>query len=83
MTREEVLVLVNRILAKQGKSPIVAENQSLAAAGFGSLDFSELALRVEAALGRELPFDAARLRGVKTIDDVLRFFAEHDSQSAP
>jgi len=39
--------------------------------GFRSLDFSELALRVEDEIDRELNFDAPGLRSVVTIGDVL------------
>jgi acyl carrier protein len=43
---------------------------------FRSLDFSELALRVEQSVGRELNFDAGRLRGIRTVGDVLDFFQD-------
>ena len=46
--------------------------------GFRSLDFSELALRVEQARGRELDFDAARLRAIERVVDILDFFAPAD-----
>jgi acyl carrier protein len=39
--------------------------------GFRSLDFSELALRVEDEIDRELNFDAPGLRSVVTVGDVL------------
>jgi len=42
--------------------------------GFRSLDFSELALRVEQELGPELNFDAPGLRAVKTVGGVLDLF---------
>ena len=41
--------------------------------GFRSLDFSELALRVEDEIGRELNFDAPGLRQIETVADVLEF----------
>lgn len=44
--------------------------------GFRSLDFSELALRVEDEIDVELNFDAPGLRGVRTIGDVLDLLVE-------
>ena len=44
--------------------------------GFRSLDFSELALRVEDEIGEELNFDAPELRQIRTISDVLDFLEQ-------
>ena len=44
--------------------------------GFRSLDFSELALRVERSVDRELSFNAASLRQIRTLRDVLDFLSE-------
>ena len=44
--------------------------------GFRSLDFSELALRVEDEIGEELNFDAPELRQIATISDVLDFLEQ-------
>ena len=44
--------------------------------GFRSLDFSELALRVERKVGNELSFDAVALREIRTVKDVLDFLEE-------
>jgi acyl carrier protein len=41
--------------------------------GFRSLDFSELALRVEQRLGAELNFEASPLRRIETVQDVIDF----------
>ena len=81
MTRDEIKQLMNTILAKQGKPPVADESSALRDAGFRSLDFSELALRVERAIGDELNFDAALMRSIATVADVLNFF-EKTIQSA-
>ena len=72
--RDLMLQTMNAILARQGKPPVAGADQALRAAGFRSLDFSELALRLETAAGRELNFDAAPLRRIATVGDVLDFF---------
>lgn len=73
MTRTDIKDLLNKILANQGKPAVQDEASSLPQAGFRSLDFSELALRVERAAGKELTFDAAAMRRIQTIRDVLDF----------
>lgn len=75
MHRSEILTLLKEILARQGKTAEFAEDAELAAIGFRSLDFSELALRVEMAAGVTLTFDAAPLRAIRTVKDVLDFLA--------
>ncbi len=74
MTRAEILNLLKEILKRQGKPAAFGEEAALAEIGFRSLDFSELALRVEAASGKTLTFDAAPLRAIRTVGDVLDFF---------
>jgi acyl carrier protein len=76
MTRDQVRDWMNTILGKQGKPAIDDDAADLRSIGFRSLDFSELALRVEMTTGNELNFDAAALRGIETVDDVLTFFTE-------
>jgi acyl carrier protein len=72
--RDAIRTMMNEILAKQGRDAPGNEAASLRDVGFRSLDFSELALRVEMAVGDELTFDAAALRGIETVADVLDFF---------
>jgi acyl carrier protein len=60
-------------LTKQGKGLPAAEDAELQDIGFRSLDFSELALRVEDEVGEELNFDAPGLRQIRTVGDVLDF----------
>ena len=61
------------VLAKQGKELPADDATPLEAIGFRSLDFSELALRVEDEVGDELNFDAPGLRSIRTVGDVLDF----------
>lgn len=75
MRESDVLALINDILYRQGKPPVETEEQHLREAGFRSLDFSELALRVEVAEGRPIEFDAGQLRRIATVRDVVRFFS--------
>lgn len=74
MNPDQIRDLMNHCLSRQGKSSIQNDGQSLQELGFRSLDFSELALRVEDGLGRELAFDASDLRCIQTVGDVLTFF---------
>ena len=49
--------------------------------GFRSLDFSEVALRLEDELGYELNFEASTMRRIGTIRDVIDFFVEASLQT--
>lgn len=74
MGRDEIIETMRRILETEGKSPGAIEpSSSLRSLGFRSLDFSELCLRVEDATGKELNFDATRLRRIETVADVCDF----------
>lgn len=74
MTKDEIRNLMNIILEKRGMAAVESDAAELRAIGFRSLDFSEMALRIERAMGRELNFDAALMRAITTVDDVLGFF---------
>tara|TARA_R110000787_G_scaffold200119_3_gene311172 strand:- start:3558 stop:3800 length:243 start_codon:yes stop_codon:yes gene_type:complete len=74
MTRSEILDLMNMVMKKRGRDPLSDENQNTREAGFRSLDFSEVALRIEARVGHELSFEAASMRQIETVKDVLDFF---------
>ena len=76
MNRLEILELINQVLLKRGRTPVSDESLTTRSANFRSLDFSEVALRVEMAMGRELAFDAATMRRIETIKDVLDFFED-------
>jgi acyl carrier protein len=68
------------VLRTQGKELPHEESTELRGIGFRSLDFSELALRVEDETDTELNFEAAGLRQVTTVADVLDLI--HDIQSS-
>jgi len=76
MNRSEILKVVNTVMTKRGRPEIVSEDQGTRDANFRSLDFSETALRIENMIGRELAFDAASMRRIKTVKDVIDFFEE-------
>lgn len=76
MERSEILSIMNRVMAKKGREEINDELLSTRAVNFRSLDFSETALRIENSIGRELTFDAASMRRIETVKDVLDFFEE-------
>ncbi|TDB77637.1 acyl carrier protein [Micromonospora sp. KC721] len=64
---------MSQVLANQGRVLPDDDAADLREIGFRSLDFSELALRVEDATGEELNFDAPGLRRIATVGDVLDF----------
>jgi len=74
MTRSEILAIMNHIMVKRGRPEISDETKTTREVNFRSLDFSEVALRVEAKIGKELVFDAATMRRIETVKDVLDFF---------
>ena len=74
MTRSEILNLMNHVLEKRNKTKIIDENQTVREVNFKSLDFPEVALRIETSINEELFFDAATMRNIKTVKDVLDFF---------
>jgi acyl carrier protein len=74
--RDEILSLINQVLKKNDKPPVKDEAIAVRDAGFRSLDFSEVALRIEDMVDRELPFEAATMRRIATIRDVVDFFEQ-------
>lgn len=74
MTRSDILAIINAIMVKKGRAEIRDEAQATREVNFRSLDFSETALRIENQIGRELCFEAAAMRKIETIRDVLDFF---------
>jgi acyl carrier protein len=73
MSRERIRQLMAEVLDAQGKTLPNGDEADLREIGFRSLDFSELALRVEDEAGRELNFDAPELRRIATVGDVVDF----------
>lgn len=76
LTREQIRTMMGEVLDAQGKTLPAGDATSLSEIGFRSLDFSELALRVEDELGSELNFDAPGLRAIETVGDVLEFLEQ-------
>ncbi|MFY0406852.1 phosphopantetheine-binding protein [Solicola sp. PLA-1-18] len=68
--------LMADVLTTQGKTLPDDDAASLREIGFRSLDFSELALRVEDEVDKELNFEAAELRQIETVADVLALLEE-------
>lgn len=76
MERTEILNIMNMIMTKKGRAEITDESQNTREVSFRSLDFSETALRIEFKIGTELSFEAASMRKIETVKDVLDFFEE-------
>ena len=69
--RAQVRELMALVLATRDVKLPDDDAAELREIGFRSLDFSELALRVEDEIERELNFDAPGLRSINTVSDVL------------
>ncbi|WP_296140709.1 acyl carrier protein [uncultured Tessaracoccus sp.] len=82
LSREQVKEMMTEVLRRQDKEMPQSEDAALDEIGFRSLDFSELALRVEDELDEELNFDAPGLRSIRTVADVLDFIDELQQQAA-
>jgi len=80
VSRDELRALMGEVLTAQGKALPDDDAAQLSDIGFRSLDFSELALRVEDEIDDELNFDAAGLRQIHTIGDVLDLLTEIQDQ---
>ena len=80
VSREQLRALMAEVLEAQGKSLPEDESADLQEIGFRSLDFSELALRVEDEIDEELNFDAAGLRQITTVAHVLDLLTEIQDQ---
>lgn len=76
LSRDAIRAMMAEVLRKQDKHLPDSEDALLDEIGFRSLDFSELALKVEDELDEELNFDAPGLRSIRTVGDVLDFIDE-------
>lgn len=76
LDRSRIRDLMGEVLAARGTTLPADEATELRNIGFRSLDFSELALRVEDETGTELNFDAPGLRSIATVGDVLDFLQD-------
>jgi len=79
LSRNQIRTMMSQVLETQGKTIPTSDAALLSEIGFRSLDFSELALRVEDELGSELNFDAPGLRAIETVGDVLEFLEKLQS----
>ena len=79
LTRAQIRDLMGEVMKAQGKTLPTEDSADLREIGFRSLDFSELALRVEDEIGDELNFDAPGLRQIATVGDVLDFIEQLQS----
>jgi acyl carrier protein len=79
--REDILDLINLVLTTRELEPVADADLPLREVGFRSLDFSEVALRLEDELGYELNFEASTMRRIGTIRDVIDFFVEASLQT--
>lgn len=68
-----ILDELRALLARRGRDGAIDADTSLEAIGFRSLDLSELALHVEERLGGELNFEAAGMRRIERVGDVVEF----------
>ena len=76
LSRDAIRTMMAEVLQAQGKAMPASDAANLEEIGFRSLDFSELALRVEDEIDEELNFDAAGLRQITTVGDVLDLLTE-------
>lgn len=74
MTRDAILAQFGSLLERRGLEANYQSDTPLRDIGFRSLDFSELSIRVEEEYGQDLNFDAALLRRIETVEDVVGFF---------
>lgn len=83
MIRADILELMEMILERQGKdcALLYDPRATLQDLSFRSLDFSELCLRVEQRLGRELNFQASSLRRIDSVSDLCEFLQETSEAS--
>ncbi len=80
LSRDQLRSMMAEVLAGQGKTLPADDASALSDIGFRSLDFSELALRVEDEIDEELNFEAAGLRQINTVGDVLDLLVEIQEQ---
>ena len=81
LSRDQLKEMMAEVRRRQDKTMPESEDAALDEIGFRSLDFSELALRVEDELDEELNFDAPGLRSIRTVADVLDFIDELQQQA--
>ncbi|MGW6930957.1 acyl carrier protein [Lentzea sp. NPDC054927] len=71
VARSELRALLEDLLRTQGKPLPVTDDHTLADLGFSSLDLAELTVRLEDRAGGELALEAAEIRPLATVGDLL------------
>lgn len=71
ISRDTLLGMVTEVMRSQGKPPPGEDTHSLADLGFSSLDLAELTVRLEDVAGYELAVEAAEIRPLGTVGDLL------------
>lgn len=71
ISRDTLLRMVTDVMRSQGKPPPTADADGLAELGFSSLDLAELTVRLEDLAGNELAVEAAEIRPLGTVGDLL------------
>lgn len=75
ISRDVLRSLVDQVLQKQGKSFPVGETDRLLDLGLSSLDLAELTVRLEDLAGGELFVEAAEIRPLDTVGDLIDLLA--------
>ena len=75
MTTEEMEGEVQALCDRRGVEVQVDPGMRLADVGLRSFDISELAIRVEERLGRELNLGGAVLRELETVGDLVQYLS--------
>lgn len=71
ISRDTLLGMVTDVMRSQGKPAPTEDSDGLAELGFSSLDLAELTVRLEDLAGNELAVEAAEIRPLGTVGDLL------------
>jgi acyl carrier protein len=74
LSEAEILDELRAMYRRRGDGAVIEPATALREINFRSLDFSELALRLEDRIGGEINFAGTQLRRIETVQDVLDFF---------
>ncbi len=69
-----VLAQLRELYRRRGEEVTAAPETDLAAIGFRSLDFAELVLLVEDAVGGQLDLERGDVTRIDTVGDLIAFF---------
>jgi acyl carrier protein len=76
MDQSEIVELIRQMQERRGRSTAFTKESGLRDIGFESIDFAELAVRLEDGTNKRLNFSALEFRQIQTVADVAGFFAE-------